>query len=46
MRGPSATTQISRSVVLNNNGTSDDVDLRFEVRPERLQTTTDTQSTS
>ncbi|CAF4429723.1 unnamed protein product, partial [Rotaria sp. Silwood2] len=31
---------------LNNHETKDETDLSFEVRPERLPPTTDTQSTS
>jgi len=38
--------EITNSVVLDNNGTVDDIDTRFEVRPERLPSRTDTQSTS
>lgn len=32
--------------ILQNSETVDDVDLQFEVRPERLTTTPDTQSSS
>ncbi len=48
MRGPSKKKDKLRDLVWSNNGTSgDDVDLSFEVRPERLQTTpTDTETTS
>ncbi len=35
-------TDTTQSVILNNQGTTDDVDVSFEVRPERLQPTTDT----
>jgi hypothetical protein len=35
--------EMTQSVVFNNNqGTGDDADLRFEVRPERLSGITDT----
>ncbi len=37
---------IQSVVVSNNHGPTDDVDISFEVRPERLSATTDTQSTS
>ncbi len=39
---PPIPTDTVQSVILNNQGTTDDVDVSFEVRPERLQPTTDT----
>jgi hypothetical protein len=40
---PVMRSEMTQSVVFNNNqGTGDDADLRFEVRPERLSGTTDT----
>lgn len=38
------TTDKNRSVFYYSQGPADDVDLSFEVRPERLSATTDTQS--
>jgi len=35
-------TDTVQSVIINNQGTTDDVDVSFEVRPERLHPTTDT----
>jgi hypothetical protein len=34
------------TIVFNNSGTTDEDDVRFEIRPERLSTTTDTEPKS
>ena len=43
MRGPNKKKEKLRDAAWANNGTGEDLDLRFEVRPERLQTTPTTE---
>ncbi len=46
MKRPVTSSEVIPSAVYNNIGAGDNIDVSFEIRPERLPGTTDIQSTS